>query len=291
MVLPMRRWRLNSGYNGTTDQRRTQAGTIPMLKHYMERNLDNFFYSSTWTPAEITTALWFDAADASTITLNGSNVSQWNDKSGNGRNATQTGTAQPLYSSTGLNNKPALDFDGADDDLVLSSVSDLNSVSQSWFIVAKRDNANGRTEISFGIGNQQESNGLADIPRWTDNKMYSQLGYVANRPSPVSVISDAPYINCVTGGAVQLSYTNGTLIGTGTTQSLSNFSVLDGGYVGSGRAMSFFGRYFDGKISELIIIPSVATTQDRQLIEGYLAHKWGLTSNLPVDHPYKTTAP
>jgi hypothetical protein len=291
MVFLMRRWRLNSGYNGATDQRRTKAGTIPALKHYMERNLGEFSYSVVWTPAQITTALWLDADDASTITLNGSNVSAWNDKSGNGRHATQTGTAQPLYSSTGLNNKPALDFDGADDDLVLSSVSDVNSVSQSWFIVAKRDNASGRTEISFGIGNKQESNGLADIPRWTDNKMYSQMGYVANRPSPVSVISDAPYINCVTGGAVQLSYTNGTLIGTGTTQSLSNFSVLDGGYVGSGRAMSFFGRYFDGKISELIIVPSVATTQDRQLIEGYLAHKWGLTSNLPVDHPYKSVVP
>jgi len=289
----MRRWRLNSGYCGITDQRRTQAGTIPALKHYMERGLGEFvFAEEEWTPAQITTALWLDADDASTITLNGSNVSAWNDKSGNGRNATQaTAANQPAYTTAGLNNKPALDFDGADDDLVLSSVSDLNSVSQSWFIVTKRDNANGRTEISFGIGNQQESNGLADIPRWTDNKMYSQIGYVANRPAPVSVISDAPYINCVTGGAVQLSYTNGTLIGTGTTQSLSNFSVLDGGYVGSGRAMSFFGRYFDGKISELIIVPSVATTQDRQLIEGYLAHKWGLTANLPADHPYKTLPP
>jgi len=288
----MRRWRLNSGYNGATDQRRTQAGTIPMLKHYMERNLGQFeFVYGLWTPAQITTELWLDADDASTITLNGSNVSAWNDKSGNGRNATQTGTAQPLYSSTGLNNRPALDFDGTDDDLVLSSVSNLNSVSQSWFIVAKRDNASGRTEIPFGIGNKVESDGLSDIPRWTDNKMYSQIGYVANRPAPVSVISDAPYINCVTGGAVQLSYTNGTLIGTGTTQSLSNFSVSDGGYVGSGRALSFSNRYFDGKISELIIVPSVATTQDRQLIEGYLAHKWGLTANLPADHPYKNSAP
>ena len=25
--------------------------------------------------------------------------------------------------------------------------------------------------------------------------------------------------------------------------------------------------------------------------EGYLAHKWGMTSNLPVSHPYKNTAP
>ena len=30
---------------------------------------------------------------------------------------------------------------------------------------------------------------------------------------------------------------------------------------------------------------------ERQKIEGYLAHKWGLAANLPADHPYKTEAP
>lgn len=51
-----------------------------------------------WTPAQISTALWLDAADASTITLNGTTVSQWNDKSGNGRNAVQvTAASQPVY--------------------------------------------------------------------------------------------------------------------------------------------------------------------------------------------------
>lgn len=51
-----------------------------------------------WTPANITTALWLDANDSSTITLNGSTVSQWSDKSGNARHATQgVGANQPLY--------------------------------------------------------------------------------------------------------------------------------------------------------------------------------------------------
>ena len=75
----MRRWRLNSGYNGTTDQRRTKAGTIPMLKHGIERDLGEFLHvvAGGWTPASITTALWLDAADASTITI-ATGVSQWN---------------------------------------------------------------------------------------------------------------------------------------------------------------------------------------------------------------------
>jgi hypothetical protein len=51
-----------------------------------------------WTPAQLATALWLDAADATTITLNGVSTSQWADKSGNGRNATQaTAANQPTY--------------------------------------------------------------------------------------------------------------------------------------------------------------------------------------------------
>lgn len=51
-----------------------------------------------WTPANISTALWLDANDRTTITLNGATVSSWADKSGNGKNATQSTAAnQPGY--------------------------------------------------------------------------------------------------------------------------------------------------------------------------------------------------
>jgi hypothetical protein len=244
-----------------------------------------------WTPAAITTTLWLDAADTSTITQSGGLVDTWTDKSGTGKNATQSGSARPAYSATGLNGLPAIDFDGSNDDLVLSSTVGLNSVFQSFFIVAKRDNSLGRTEIAFGVGNSSSSEGVGDIPRWTDNAIYSQIGYVGNRAGPASAITDFPYINAVTGGTNQRVFTNGALMGTGTTQSTANFSVSSGGFIGSGRAFSVQNRYFDGKISELIIVPSAADLTLRQLIEGYLAHKWGLAANLPADHPYKTAAP
>lgn len=244
-----------------------------------------------WTPEVITTNLWLDAAASETITESGGLVSQWDDRSDNARNGTQTGTARPTYLATGLNGNPALDFDGSNDDLVLTNTLGLDSVNQSLFIVAQRDNAAGRTEVTFAVGQRSTGDGVSDLPRWTDNNMYSQVGYVSNRPSPASVITNNPYINCVTGGAIQEVYTNGTSIGTGTTQSLANFSVEDGGYVGSGRAVSGLNRYFDGKISEVIILPEVATTETRQKIEGYLAHKWGLEADLPADHPYKNSAP
>ena len=51
LLIPKRGFGLNSGYNATTDQRRTQAGTIPMLKHSMERNLGEFEFTTLDTDA------------------------------------------------------------------------------------------------------------------------------------------------------------------------------------------------------------------------------------------------
>jgi len=44
-------------------------------------------------------------------------------------------------------------------------------------------------------------------------------------------------------------------------------------------------------IGEVIIINGTVSTNTRQRLEGYLAHKWGLTANLDAGHPYKSTAP
>ena len=64
-----------------------------------------------WTPAALGSllALWLDADDSSTITLNGSTVSQWDNKSGNNFHLSQANAAlQPRYVAAGMNGKPAL---------------------------------------------------------------------------------------------------------------------------------------------------------------------------------------
>lgn len=48
---------------------------------------------------------------------------------------------------------------------------------------------------------------------------------------------------------------------------------------------------FTGYVAEVIIWRSQLVDADRQIIEGYLAHKYALTANLPVEHPYKSTPP
>jgi hypothetical protein len=47
----------------------------------------------------------------------------------------------------------------------------------------------------------------------------------------------------------------------------------------------------DGQIMEVIIYSQDLIASQRQIIEGYLAWKWGLQNNLPAGHPYKGIAP
>jgi hypothetical protein len=73
---------------------------------------------AAFSPASISNlAFWVDAADASTLTLDGSNnVEEWRDKSGAARHLTQaTTTLRPAYVTGALNGNPVVRIDGIDD--------------------------------------------------------------------------------------------------------------------------------------------------------------------------------
>ena len=287
----MRRWRLNSGYNATTDQRRTKAGTIPMLKHNIERDLGGFIAETGWTPAQISTALWLDAADAPTITLNATTVSQWNDKSGNGRNVSQANSSlQPLYTLGGLNGLNIADFDGAND--VLNGLPMSNFVtnnSYSAFVVglartiATNDGNGYSNEAFYGdaggyISMYLRSSNLIGAYNWDGANKVATNAYTPN----TVVIGYSE----LSSGSIRIR-TNG---GSETATVSSNTASL-AGTIQIGRNFNSNTFCLDGKIAEVIFTNAALSTTNRQLIEGYLAWKWGLTSNLPNDHPYKNIAP
>ena len=88
---------------------------------------------------------------------------------------------------------------------------------------------------------------------------------------------------------------NGTTVnGSNTNQptSLSILSVKTTGDVHAdqfGYDRSITSRQWIGKLGELIIYNSDLSDSDIVKVEGYLAHKWGLTSTLPSTHAYKTS--
>lgn len=60
-----------------------------------------------------TLSLWLDAADSSTVTLNGGNVSEWRSKVGGRVFSQATAANQPIYSTGFRAGKNALQFDGS----------------------------------------------------------------------------------------------------------------------------------------------------------------------------------
>ena len=73
-----------------------------------------------------------------------------------------------------------------------------------------------------------------------------------------------------------------SIVTSGSTEDTATVVALGGTPDGAG---------FDVDIAESIYANSAISAADREKLEGYLAHKWGLAGNLPVSHPYKNAAP
>ena len=223
-----------------------------------------------WTPAEITTELWLDADDSSTITLNGSNVSQWDDKSGNIKHAEQgTASLQPPYdSANGL-----IDFTTGDHILISPHQIDINnvaviSVAHGSFSY-RRQGANGR----FYYGYNRLRKGSTNISL-TLSAGFS-VCYAESASNSFTVIGN--------GGE------DSATAGDTNNATLANFPIGGGNQLSTNSSVIDF--YANCKVKEVIVFSSLPTTEVRQKVEGYLAHKWGLAANLPAGHPYKSAAP
>jgi hypothetical protein len=82
--------------------------------------------------------VWLNAANSSSMTFNGSTVSQVNDLSGNGFHATQgIANNQPTYQATGFNGRPTLFFDTNDSVTSSATVADyfLTPTTNPTFVV------------------------------------------------------------------------------------------------------------------------------------------------------------
>jgi hypothetical protein len=127
--------------------------------------------SDEFSPAEIEgLALWLDASDSASVTLNGGNVSQWRDKSGGSRHFSQaTSGAQPEYTSAGQNGKNCLTFDGSRrlvSDLASSNWSFLHDGVQPYSVFIVWKAASGAIRTLFSTGNS--SQGVRSIYVWHD---------------------------------------------------------------------------------------------------------------------------
>ena len=269
-------------------------------------------YSAPWSPAtDITAAVWFDASDTSSYSLSGgtSNVTAVTDKGS--ANATITVNGTPNVSTT-LNSLKTFTFSGSEDfttNEVLQAASgnhwaigvwQWNSVNNTkdsfWSTENNTVNAvTAKRDYAVSAGNSSQFNGELDLDSLSGNRISTTIG-------------DKQAFSNVFGSSA-------------TWQILSVFFNKAGNQIGariSGEnAFTPVNDYdnsltpnldlrimrnrtsvrISGKMAEFFSVADIPGTSvgtdisTFEKAEGYLAHKWGLTSNLPVSHPYKSSAP
>jgi len=219
-------------------------------------------------------AVWLDAADSSTITLSSGSVTQWNDKSGNGRNLPAvSGFANATVSSAFQNGLNVLNFSG--NGLYRTDADSIVYPLDAYVIVALKSLTSQGDVLGMGPTNVDNFNSLifseTQVGYW---KSGSSSG-VRNVFSSTSETSTGfLLIQWSIANNNFLLRRNGTLLGQSSafTYTLPAGSVFQIGF----RHTNLNQANFSGYLGEVVVFDRQLADGERQQMEGYLAWKWGI---------------
>jgi len=230
-------------------------------------------------------SLWLDASDSATILESGGLVSQWNDKSGNSSNATQTNNSlRPQTNTSTINGLNALLFGQSTENYLSLPLSAKLSNQYTLFVVSK-PTSSGYLWAENTANSDQNKNAI----KYESKATYS----FDNFPPSGGLLSST-----VTAGldlfAVSQTSTSSRALYLNGNAGASSSEIFSGSAITTvtigQRLNTISPDYFEGEIAEIIVVDYNATVAQRNLIEGYLAHKWGISSKLPASHPYKSNS-
>jgi hypothetical protein len=210
--------------------------------------------------------LWYDAADLSTITASSGAVSQWNDKSGFGRNLTQgSGALQPTTGTQTINGRNALDFNS---DRLTSANTTVTH--RTVFIVADSD---GSPSTHGAIWRHEGGNvTLFRHQGFTENALLFFTRGTAFNATSVTGLTDPHIIVARFTDAVNVIIRRNGATLTTTSTALSQQAATTTVNVGG-----FSTEAFRGKIAEVITYSDALTDNNLGRVESYLGAKWGIT--------------
>jgi hypothetical protein len=240
---------------------------------------------------------WYDAADTSTISLSGSNVTQWNDKSGNGYHLTQgTDSRRPQSGTRTMNTRNVLDYSENVDTLVASTAANWtflsNSTGSTAFIVWEIDTLpsvlgnpfvflftrggstgdgpgyavqiSGATNGTLNAVNIQGDNICVNTSTSTSSVNTPVVWTIKSDPNN-GTAADKSSIFKNSGSAEKNNVTTGTPSANTPVQPLRVGDYADGGTLG-----------IDGKLAEIIIYSGILNATDTTTNIDYLKTKWGI---------------
>lgn len=263
-----------------------------------------------WDPTDsITTRFHIDASDTNSYTLSGSTVTAVTDKSSN-FSITVNGT--PTAVTSGLNSFLVWDFSGSGEDFTTSDeqavtdgsgnhwaigvfLADNIDDTQDSFYSFENNTVAGTSKRDYAVssGNASLFNGELDLDGLSSNRISSTIGNLEAFTSSVSL--DAFHI------VGTIFNKTGNQISTRVDGSNAFTPVNDyDNAINQNQDVRIMrnraNERMDGRVAEFFVVGALPGTGGTDITEfekaeGYLAHKWGLTANLPSDHPFKNVSP
>lgn len=232
-------------------------------------------------------ALWLDASDSGTVTLNGSDVSAWADKSGNGRNMSQGSAAlQPAYVTNAHNGLATLRFTGSEY-LGIASDDLFRTVAAVTVYAVLLVSVNDHIAIALwggtGIGTSVRLSVGAegDEPKYRvqyrrlngDNPERYQTGNILTTGTLRLLSVHHDWQNQV--GHIYLDGASMTAAALTTTAGVTSSTAGDVRVGNVGNLANNNG--WRGDICEVLVYRAFHSDTDRQKVEAYVAAKWGIT--------------
>lgn len=257
--------------------------------------LSSTTFAGLWTPEDIETWAWYDASDTdTTIPVSGS-LSTWLDKGTNSLN--MSGGDDMKTGTRTINGMNVLDGNGNRAHVSRSGYPIPGSRTIAIFIVAAIDAVNDSDDCLFSLINSYNGENWVRLAPASSTQFNGALDSKNYSPPVAATMTGGPY-----NGDTNIFCTvfdnptdtvNIYVDGTNAASSSSYTSNIGGSqtfYVFRGIGGSKRRVAPKGAIAEVVLVED-CPAKDRQTIEGYLAHKWGLEGNLPSNHPYRSLPP
>lgn len=233
---------------------------------------------------------WYDAADQSTMTLNGSTVSEWRSKVGGVAISQGTAAAQPTLTTGYYNGRSALTFDGGD--FLSNSSLPIQRNGMSIAIVFDETTRVASAGLVVGVpssGEDYTGNGfVVSVHEGANNPVRLFLSVSNNIILPSPSVNEASALGkCVALATITPSVANNgsafmrfngtagaedTLYGA---PSASTGTLIGGRFLSNAVDASY---RFNGKILEIAIWDRALTVAECKTFEKYANSKWGTSA-------------
>ena len=258
--------------------------------------------SIPWTPEDLTESLdvWVDASSITGLS-NNDQLNTWTNLgslSNFSRDSTNSTSGYPRYVTNVLNGLPGIEFPTSSGTRMLGPTTSSGNTTKSRIACAvwktgklsgasQIINRTGYTEINVGRTANKTNIG------WWNGSFTSTVGTTtistSNSYMTTGVWDKNAGERTIFVNGNQEAQTTG--LTTTWTYTVNSTTIIGSNAYGSVPLAQYFQGYVFEAIIYLVDSYDTEAESEREKIEGYLAHKWGLTSSLPKGHPYKTNPP